>query len=160
MERYFWHLPPAQADGMACVVCGASFLAEKITTVAVGRSAADESPVYACAGPCVQVITDTERVVREMQAEQDGPAFLEIDESEAGPFTVDGHFGSLLRDLRTLSGCEALLTTLDEPGAVRYMVSLTARHAEAATLRARLLLARLGPPADGGPEQDGAGEGA
>jgi hypothetical protein len=145
MERYFWHLNAAQADGMACVVCGASFLTAKITSVPVGRSPADESQVFACKEPCAgRIAADAERMAREMRtaAGTDAPEELTDAECENGVFCVDGHFGSLLRDLRTLAGTEALLATADDIPTIRFLLSLTARHAETAMMRARLVLAR------------------
>ncbi|MFF4802729.1 hypothetical protein ACFY1U_30680 [Streptomyces sp. NPDC001351] len=148
MERYFWHLNAEQADGMACVVCGANFLTAKITAVPVGRNPADESQVFVCKEPCAgKIADDTERMARAMRAAATGTAnAVDVDdmaECENGVFCVDGHFGSLLRDLKTLSGTEALLTTSDETSTLRFLLSLTARHAETAMMRARLVLARL-----------------
>ncbi|GHE11516.1 hypothetical protein GCM10010339_71580 [Streptomyces alanosinicus] len=144
MERYFWHLNARQADGMACVVCNADFLNAKITSLPVGRSPADESQVFACKDPCAAVIADeADRMARDMRAaagadEADGEDATDRD----GPvFCVDGHFGSLLRDLRALAGAEALLATSDDIPALRFLLGLTARHAESAMLRARLVLA-------------------
>ncbi|UXY29460.1 hypothetical protein [Streptomyces sp. HUAS TT20] len=148
MERYFWHLNAAQADGMACVVCGANFLTAKITSVPVGRSPADETQVFACKSPCVgRIVADSERMARELRAaaELDGADLTDGTdgaECENGVFCVDGHFGSLLRDLRTLAGTEALLATADDIPTIRFLLSLTARHAETAMMRARLVLAR------------------
>lgn len=148
MERYFWHLNGAQADGMACVVCGANFLDARITSVPVGRSPADESQVFACADPCAKRIADdAEQMAQEMRAVAGGNAARDTDgdaaESECeSVFCVDGHFGSLLRDLRALAGCEALLATSDDIPTLRFLLALAARHAEAAMMRARLVLAR------------------
>ncbi|MHB9860067.1 hypothetical protein [Streptomyces sp. YIM S03343] len=142
MERYFWHLNPAQADGMACVLCGADFLTTKITSVPVGRSPADESQVFACKEPCAgRIADDAERMAREMRtaAGTDGGDVAGCDDPV---FCVDGHFGSLLRDLRTLAGTEALLATADDIPTIRFLLALTAHHAEAAMIRARLVLAR------------------
>ncbi|WP_369390940.1 hypothetical protein AB5J72_27290 [Streptomyces sp. CG1] len=142
MERYFWHLNAQQADGMACVVCNADFLKAKIASVPVGRSPADESRVFACKDPCAAVIADeAARMAKEMRAavgaeDADGG---DVADCENGVFCVDGHFGSLLRDLRSLAGAEALLATSDDISALRILLSLTARHAETA---ARLVLAR------------------
>ncbi|MGH3924751.1 MAG: helix-turn-helix domain-containing protein, partial [Pseudonocardiaceae bacterium] len=44
-------LSAAQADGLACVVCSADFLAGGASHVPVGRSASG-SQVFACLGPC------------------------------------------------------------------------------------------------------------
>ncbi|GCB53541.1 hypothetical protein [Streptomyces sp. NL15-2K] len=145
MERYFWHLNGAQTDGMACVVCGINFLTTKITSVPVGRSPADDSQVFACKDPCAVVIAhEAERMARQMRAAagQDGAEELDVAECDDPVFSVDGHFGSLLRDLRTLAGAEALLATADDIPSLRFLLSLAARHAEAAMMRARLVLAR------------------
>ncbi|MCT9077181.1 hypothetical protein [Streptomyces fulvoviolaceus] len=148
LDRYFWHLNGPQADGMACVVCGANFLTSKITSVPVGRSPADESQVFACKEPCAGRIADeTERMARDMRALADGGGPESTDGEHAAEcddpvFCVDGHFGSLLRDLRALAGAEALLTTSDEIATIRFLLALTARHAETAMMRARLVLAR------------------
>ncbi|WP_369390825.1 hypothetical protein AB5J72_26600 [Streptomyces sp. CG1] len=145
MERYFWHLNAQQADGMACVVCNADFLNNKISSVPVGRSPADESQVFACKDPCAAVIADeAARMAKEMRSavgaeDADGG---DVEECENGVFCVDGHFGSLLRDLRALAGAEALLATSDDISTLRFLLSLTARHAEMAMMRARLVLAR------------------
>lgn len=145
LDRYFWHLSAEQADGMACVVCGSSFLAVKVTAVPVGRSPKDESQVFACKEPCAGHIADeAERMAREMRAIANGeiPDPADAADSDDSAFGVDGHFGSLLRDLRALAGAEALLTTEDEIKTIRFLLALTARHAETAMMRARLVLAR------------------
>ncbi|MFJ4799910.1 hypothetical protein [Streptomyces murinus] len=145
MERYFWHMSPRQADGMACVVCGADFLTGRITAVPVGRSPADESQVYACKAPCAAVIArEAERMAREMRAAAgvDEVDAGDVTDGEDAVFSIDGHFGSLLRDLRSLTGAEALLATSDDIPTVRFLLGLTARHAEAAMIRARLVLAQ------------------
>ncbi|KOV63254.1 hypothetical protein [Streptomyces sp. MMG1121] len=149
MERYFWHLNARQSDGMACVVCNTDFLNNKITSVPVGRSPADESQVFACKDPCAAVIADeAARMAKEMRAavgadeaddEADGGGLAD---GEDPVFCVDGHFGSLLRDLRALAGAEALLATSDDIPTLRFLLGLTARHAETAMMRARLVLAR------------------
>ncbi len=142
MERYFWHLSGPQADGLACVVCGANFLLRKIMSVPVGRSPADESQVFACKEPCAgRIAEEADRMAREMRtaAGMDG---VDVPDCDDSPFSVDGHFGSLLRDLRALAGTEALLTVSDDIPAIRFLLSLTARHAEAAMMRARLVLAQ------------------
>ncbi|WP_329254022.1 hypothetical protein OG223_27585 [Streptomyces sp. NBC_01478] len=142
MERYFWHLSGPQADGLACVVCAANFLMQRITSVAVGRSPADESQVFACKEPCAERIAEeAERMAREMRTAT-GTTALDIPQGDDSPFGVDGPFGSLLRDLRTLAGTEALLTTSDDIPTIRFLLSLAARHAEAAMMRARLVLAQ------------------
>ncbi|MFF8728903.1 hypothetical protein ACF073_20735 [Streptomyces sp. NPDC015171] len=145
MERYFWHLNARQADGMACVVCNADFLNAKITSVPVGRSPADESQVFACKDPCAAVIADeAARMAKEMRAAvgAEGTDGGDLVDSDDPVFCVDGHFGSLLRDLRTLAGAEALLATSDDIPTLRFLLGLTARHAETAMMRARLVLAR------------------
>ncbi|WP_405671382.1 hypothetical protein [Streptomyces sp. NBC_01530] len=164
MERYFWHLNAAQADGMACVVCGADFLKERVTAVAIGRSPVDETQVFACKQPCaIRIADDAERMAHEMRAAAN--ALRGEDLIAAGgddTFCVDGHFGSLLRDLRTLAGTEALLATADEIPTVRFLLALTARHAETAMMRARLVLARTRTEdaedsGDGGDPKEGEG---
>ncbi|MCX5050984.1 hypothetical protein [Streptomyces sp. NBC_00474] len=146
MERYFWHLNAVQADGLACVLCGTNFLEERITAVPVGRSPADESQVFSCKACAGRIADDAERLAKQMRKAAgtptggaDAEAGVEFDDPV---FCVDGHFGSLLRDLRTLAGAEALLATADEIPTVRFLLSLTARHAETAMMRARLVLAR------------------
>ncbi|MER7928468.1 hypothetical protein ABTY96_35875 [Streptomyces sp. NPDC096057] len=142
MERYFWHLSGPQADGLACVVCSANFLLKRITSVAVGRSPADESQVFACKEPCAERIAeDAERMAREMRTAT-GTGAVDVPQGDDSPFGVDGPFGSLLRDLRTLAGTEALLTTSDDIPTIRFLLSLTARHAEAAMMLARVVLAQ------------------
>ncbi|BCM69019.1 MULTISPECIES: hypothetical protein [Streptomyces] len=144
MERYFWHLSPAQADGMACVVCGANFLQSKIASVPVGRSPADESQVFACKDPCAAVIAnEAERMAQEMRAVTGTTSTAGVEGGrDDSVFSVDGHFGSLLRDLRVLTGAESLLGVTDDIPTIRFLLSLTARHAETAMMRARLVLAR------------------
>ncbi|MGW0882902.1 hypothetical protein [Streptomyces sp. NPDC002671] len=145
MERYFWHLNARQADGMACVVCNADFLTAKITSIPVGRSPANESQVFACKDPCAAVIADeAARMAKEMRAAvgADEADDGEVADRDDPVFCVDGHFGSLLRDLRTLAGAEALLATSDDIPTLRFLLGLTARHAETAMMRARLVLAR------------------
>ncbi|WP_406254775.1 hypothetical protein [Streptomyces chartreusis] len=140
MDRYFWNIEGPQADGVACVMCGADFLKSKITSVAVGRNPEDESSVRACKAPCAAALAaDAERMAREMWT----AVGLESTEGPDGDtFDVDGHFGSLLRDLKTLAGTEALLTTSHDMTTIRFLLSLTARHAETAMMRARLVLAQ------------------
>ncbi|MEU8972621.1 hypothetical protein AB0D11_25675 [Streptomyces monashensis] len=145
MERYFWHLNPQQADGVACVVCGADFLKSKITSVPIGRNPSDESQVFACKEPCAgRIAEDAEQMARQMRAAAgtDGIPHEDAAECANGVFCVDGHFGSLLRDLRTLAGTEALLATAEDIPTIRFLLALAARHAEAAMMRARLVLAR------------------
>lgn len=143
MERYFWNISGPKGDGLACVMCGESFLDARMTSVQVGRNPADESPVFACKEPCARSLAeDAERMAREMRAAA-GLDDADVPEADDDPvFCVDGHFGSLLRDLRTLSGTEALLSTSDDNTTLRFLLCLTARHAETAMMRARLVLAR------------------
>lgn len=44
-------LTPLQADGLACVACGADYLRVRVPHVPVGRSATG-SQVFACVGCC------------------------------------------------------------------------------------------------------------
>ena len=44
-------LTPSQADGLACVTCGADYLRVRVAHVPVGRSATG-SQVFACVGCC------------------------------------------------------------------------------------------------------------
>ncbi|WP_406415150.1 hypothetical protein [Streptomyces sp. NBC_01614] len=140
MGSYFWNVEGPQADGLACVVCGADFVKRKITSVVVGRNPEDESSVRACKAPCAAALAaDADRMAREMWNA------VGLDDAEAPDgdvFGVDGHFGSLLRDLKTLAGTEALLTTSHDMVTIRFLLSLTARHAETAMMRARLVLAQ------------------
>ncbi|MCL8016467.1 hypothetical protein [Streptomyces sp. AS02] len=154
--RPFYNVTGPQADGVACVVCGADFLADKITAVAVGRNPVDDASVYACKEPCArQLAEDAERMAQEMRTAA-GLDDADVPSERDDPvFCVDGHFGSLLRDLRTLAGTEALLSTSDDNTTLRFLLSLTARHAETAMMRARLVLARTKPDdADGGTDGD------
>lgn len=48
-ETIFKALDPMQADGLACVVCGADFLRVPVPHVPVGRSVT-RSQVFACTG--------------------------------------------------------------------------------------------------------------
>lgn len=50
-ERIWRGLSTAQADGMACVVCGADYLTVRVPGVPVGRSETG-SQVFACTGRC------------------------------------------------------------------------------------------------------------
>ncbi|KUL34774.1 hypothetical protein ADL12_20630 [Streptomyces regalis] len=147
MPRYFWNISGPKGDGMACVVCGANFLDARITSVSVGLNPADESQVFACKEPCALALAeDAERMAQEMRAAA-GLDDADVPGTDDDPvFCVDGHFGSLLRDLRTLAGTEALLTTSDDITTIRFLLSLTARHAETAMMRARLVLARTKAP--------------
>lgn len=147
MGRYFWNIGGPKGDGLACVVCGANFLEAQITSVAVGLNPADESQVYACKEPCALALAeDAERMAQEMRAAAGLDDTGVPDGADEPVFCVDGHFGSLLRDLRTLSGTEALLTTSEDITTIRFLLSLTARHAETAMMRARLVLARTKAP--------------
>lgn len=142
MDRYFWNIAGPKGDGLACVMCGASFIDARVTSVPVGRNPADESQVFACKDPCaVSLAEDAERMAREMRAAA-GLDDVDVPDADDPVYGVDGHFGSLLRDLRTLAGTEALLTTADDNAHIRFLLSLTARHAETAMMRARLVLAR------------------
>jgi hypothetical protein len=53
----FTQLNPAQADGLACVVCGADYLAVHRAHQPVGRSLAG-SQVFACSLTCVDSVGD------------------------------------------------------------------------------------------------------
>lgn len=141
MDRYFWHLSGRQADGMACVLCGANYLKMRIPSVEVGKVPETDGPVYACADPCAgRIADDADRMAREMrEAAAEVGAGYDDDGDHVGG---DGHFGSLLRDLRTLVGAEALLTVSDDLPTIRFLLGLTARHSEAAMIRARLVLER------------------
>lgn len=152
MSRPFHNVSGPQGDGVACVMCGADFLKDKITSVVVGCNPVDDASVRACKEPCARLLAeDAEHMAREMRVavgldDADVPS-----ERDDPVFCVDGHFGSLLRDLRTLAGTEALLSTSDDNTTLRFLLSLTARHAETAMMRARLVLARTrAEDADGG----------
>ncbi|MCQ4082239.1 hypothetical protein NGB36_16900 [Streptomyces sp. RB6PN25] len=72
----FGVLTPAQADGLACVVCDADFLRVAVAHVPVGRSDTG-SQVFACKGACaLRVAEEVERLVRELRAaaSEDGGA--------------------------------------------------------------------------------------
>jgi hypothetical protein len=47
-------LTDPQADGLACVVCGADYLRVRVADVPVGRSVTTGSQVFACVGGCVK----------------------------------------------------------------------------------------------------------
>ncbi|QEU94833.1 hypothetical protein [Streptomyces kanamyceticus] len=135
MDRYFWHLSPSQARGLACVVCGVD-LGKQMRHVPVGRDPATEQEVYACAEPCaVRIAEESERLAREMR-ESAGQA----DDSGLG---ADGEFGRLLRDLRILVGAEALLATVDDLATLRFLLQMAAVQSEQAMIRSRTLLARM-----------------
>jgi hypothetical protein len=120
----------------------------KIPDVQVGLDAETDGPVYACADPCAgHIADDAERMAREMrEAAAEMGAGTGPEEHDHAPddggLLDDGHFGHLLINLRALVGTEALLTVADDVPSVRYLLGLTARHAEAAMLRSRLILAR------------------
>ncbi|MFJ3757121.1 hypothetical protein [Streptomyces sp. NPDC090080] len=152
MERYFWHLSGPQADGLACVLCGADYLKARIPSVEVGKVPDTEAPVFACADPCAEKIAAAaDAMAREMRdaAAEVGAAWDAETEDHDGSLGGDGHFGHLLRDLRALTGAEALLAVTDDMPSVRYLLRLTARHAEAAVIRAKALLERTADTADG-----------
>jgi hypothetical protein len=48
-EEIVTELTPSQADGLACVVCGADYLRVRVRHVPVGRSVTG-SQVFACVG--------------------------------------------------------------------------------------------------------------
>jgi hypothetical protein len=50
-EKIITGLTPLQADGLACVVCGADYLRVRVPHVPVGRSVTG-SRVFACRGCC------------------------------------------------------------------------------------------------------------
>lgn len=136
MDRYFWHLSPSQARGLACVVCSLD-LAKQMRHVVVGRDPATEQEVYACAEPCaVRIAEESERLAREMResAGSDG------DDSGLG---ADGEFGRLLRDLRILVGAEALLAAVDDLATIKFLLQMAAVQSEQAMIRSRRLLARM-----------------
>ncbi|MFH8659993.1 hypothetical protein [Streptomyces afghaniensis] len=144
MDRYFWHLSKAQEEGQACVLCGANYRRMKIPSVEVGKVPETEAPVYACAEPCAErIAAEAESMAREMrEAAAEMGAGWDTSASDQGELGEDGHFGSMLRDLRALVGTESLLAVTDDIDSLRFLLSITARHAEAAMIRARLLLAR------------------
>jgi hypothetical protein len=138
MDRYFWHLSGVQADGMACVLCGANYVKMRIPSVEVGKVPDTDGPVYACADPCAERIADeADRMAREMRE-----AAAEVGGSGDEPEYLggDGHFGSLLRDLRALVGTEALLAVSDDLPTIRFLLGLTASHAESVMTRSRIVL--------------------
>lgn len=145
MERYFWHLSGPQADGLACVLCGADYLKMRIPSVEVGKVPDTEAPVYACADPCAgKIAAAADQMAREMReaAAEVGTGWDADSDDDDGHLGADGHFGHLLRDLRALSGAEALLAVTDDMPSIRYLLGLTYRHAEAAMTRAKSLLER------------------
>jgi len=48
-EKIITGLTPLQADGLACVVCGANYLRIRVPHIPVGRSLTG-SQIFACAG--------------------------------------------------------------------------------------------------------------
>lgn len=54
-EKVIIGLTPAQADGLACVVCGADFLRVRVRSRPVGRSVTG-SQVFACVGCLSRVV--------------------------------------------------------------------------------------------------------
>ncbi|RSM60389.1 hypothetical protein DMH04_54145 [Kibdelosporangium aridum] len=50
-ETIITGLTPLQADGLACVVCGADYLRVRVPHVPIGRSVTG-SRVFACVGCC------------------------------------------------------------------------------------------------------------
>ncbi|MFC8129124.1 hypothetical protein [Streptomyces sp. NPDC057302] len=138
----FWHLSAAQADGAACVVCGADFLRAPVDHVAVGTAPdAEEAKVYACTTPCAGVIAEeAERMAREMR-ELAGPCGDTQASDGNGPESDQVVLVRLLRDLKVLSGAETLIGVADDTATTKYLLSMVAVHAEAAMMRGRWLLA-------------------
>jgi len=149
MDRYFWNLTGPQMDGLACVLCGVDYLSNRIPSLRVGIVAESEGPAYACADPCAEKIAvEADLMARQMRAAaQEAVARREAEDADDdGLLGGDGHFGSLLRDLRALVGAEALLAVSDDLETIRFLLNLTAHHADEAKRRATALLGRL----DGG----------
>ncbi|MCX4663483.1 hypothetical protein [Streptomyces uncialis] len=149
MNRYFWGLTTLQADGLACVVCEKNFLHDGVTSVRVG-STQDEIPVYACLEPCTVTIAEEAaamaREIGELAKSAGGELpVLELPDDPIGSrdLGLDGHFGSLLRDLRVLTGTESLLATIDDLPTLKFLLSMAAMHAETAMDRARVIIARI-----------------
>ncbi|MFE0130325.1 hypothetical protein ACFWY6_01825 [Streptomyces sp. NPDC059037] len=145
MDRYFWHLSTSQADGVTCVVCGADFLRKRVDQVVVGREPATDSQVYACKAPCTaELAAEADRMAREMRTAAGLEAVDALADTyeEAGLLGADGEFGYLLRDLRVLVGAEAMLAVLQDLPTIRFVLQMTAVHAETAMTRARMVLAR------------------
>jgi hypothetical protein len=141
MERYFWHLNGAQSDGLACVVCGADFLRQRIKTVRVGRNPDDESPVYACAEPCAEGIArEALRMARELREAAGGDDIVTADRAVLG---ADGRLSLLLRNLRALVGTEALIATTDDLVTLKFLLELTVHHASEVTEAAQVLRGRI-----------------
>ncbi|WP_055567203.1 hypothetical protein [Streptomyces atriruber] len=138
MERYYWNLSSAQARGDACVMCGCAYRGNETKRTPVGRDPATEAEVYACASPCVaKIVAETDRMIQEMRE----AAGLDEDGAD-GELGRDGEFGRLLRDLRILVGSEALLAVIQDLPTLRFVLQMTAVHAETAMIRSRKLLAR------------------
>ncbi|MFD7131286.1 hypothetical protein [Streptomyces sp. NPDC059894] len=146
MERYFWHLNGPQADGLACVLCSADYLKMRIPSVEIGKVPETEAPVYACADPCAERIAEAAeamaREMREAAAEVGARWEAGASSDDDDHLGSDGHFGSLLRDLRALVGTEALLAVSDDLPTIRFLLGLAAHHAEAARTHAKLILER------------------
>ncbi|MFK4068096.1 hypothetical protein [Streptomyces sp. NPDC029674] len=135
MERYYWNLSLAQAQGDACVMCGSEYRDSAIKRIPVGRDPATEAEVYACVTPCAaEIVAETDRMARELRE----AAGLD-DDTDLGR---DGEFGHLLRDLRVLVGTEALLAVTQDVPTLQFVLQMTAVHAETAMIRSRKLLAR------------------
>ncbi|MGB8938877.1 MAG: hypothetical protein WCD21_01340 [Streptomyces sp.] len=81
-------------------------------------------------------------MAREMR-ELAGP----VEESEAsdhsGPDSDQAVLGHLMRDLQVLSGAHTLLGVADDTAVTKYLLGMTAVHAETAMMRSRWLLAYL-----------------
>lgn len=151
MDRYFWNLTGPQIDGLACVLCGVDYLRERIPSVPVGIAAESRVAVFACADPCAgRIAEQADLMARQIRAaaEEAGSdrEAEDVDTDDDGFLGGDGHFGSLLRDLRALVGTEALLAVSDDLATIKFLLSLTAHHADEAKRRATVLLGRL----DGG----------
>ncbi|MFJ3847345.1 hypothetical protein ACIPV3_25050 [Streptomyces albidoflavus] len=147
-ERYFWHLSAAQSDGVACVICNRDFLKNRVNTVTVGRSPESDTAVFACLGPCADGIA---RQAEEMAREMREAAGRDPDDESHDEFHVgaDNQFGHLLRDLRVLVGMESLLAVVDNLPQLRYLLGMTATHAETAMARARWVIARIDKEGEG-----------
>ncbi len=62
-ERRWQELSPAQADGLACVVCGADYLTVRAAHRPVGHSQSG-SQVFACRGRCAEQAAQDEDLAR------------------------------------------------------------------------------------------------
>ncbi|MFD9904832.1 hypothetical protein [Streptomyces sp. NPDC059063] len=150
MDRYFWHLSPRQASGIACVLCGRDLMTDTAVFVPVGRDPSTESLVYACTDPCaISVAQDAEQMAAELRSLTGTQGCSEA----AGSIGQDGEFGALLRDMRILVGNEALLAVISDIPTLRFLLQLTSHHADMAASRSRTLLDRVVE------EQGGGGEG-